>query len=385
MSSLKDKYAIVGLGYTPQGKLPDWSVRALFLEAAKNAIQDAGLKAKDIDGILVELCWTDRTTQAWNLQGDLGIEYTGLCANYDSMGASGGAKVQLAAMAIDAGLCNTVLCAFVEKSATAAAVPYRSGTPQSTSSGPSADISYGFFGAMPGIAMAARAHMNKYGTTSRQLGEVAVTQRRHACLNPIAQMRTPINIEDHQNSRMVTDPLHLLDCSLVSDGGRAVVVTSAERAKSLRHPPVYITGIGQGHVIYDLQERVDIISTGAIRSGQAAFRMAGITHKDLDFLELYDATTYNVVTQLEELGFCKRGEGGAFVEGGRISLGGEFPTNTSGGMLSEVYLQGWTGLPEAVRQLRGDCGERQVKNAQVGLVTNQGGFIGLHSTLILRR
>jgi len=375
--SLKDKYAIVGVGYTPQGKLPDWTVRGLFLEASKNAIEDAGLTAKDIDGILVELCWTDPTTQCWSLQADLGIEHTGLCANYDSMGASASAKVQLAAMAIDAGLCKAVLCAFVEKSATAPAVPYRASL--------GAGLAYGFFGAMPGIAMAAQAHMNKYGTTSRQLGAIAVTQRRHASLNPIAQMRTPITIEDHQQSRMIAAPLHLLDCCLVSDGGRALVVTSAKRAKSLRHPPVYIMGMGQGHVILDLLERPDMLDTGAKRSGEAAFRMAGITHKDVDVLELYDATTYNVITQLEELGFCKRGEGGPFVEGRRLAIDGDLPNNTSGGMLSEAYLQGWTGLIEVVRQLRGDCGQRQVKDAEIGLVTNQGGFIGFHSTLILRR
>lgn len=382
--SLKNKYAIVGLGYTPQGKLPDWSVRRLFLEASKNAIADAGLTAQDIDGILVELCWTDHSTSCWTLQADLGIEYTGLCANYDSMGASGCAKIQLAAMAIDAGLCHNVLCAFVEKSATAAFVPYRV-VPTATTSGPTAMATYGFAGAMPMIASAARAHMNKYGTTTRQLAEVAMTQRRHACLNPIATMRTPMTFEDHQSSRMIAEPLHLFDCCLVSDGGRAMVVTSAERAKSLPQPPVYIMGMGQGYVIGDLQERVNVVTTGAIRSGEAAFRMAGIDRKDIDVLGLYDATTYNVITQLEELGFCQRGEGGPFVENGRLAIDGEFPTNLSGGMLSEVYIQGWTGMPEVVRQLRGDCGERQVKDAEIGLVTNQGGAISCHSTLILRR
>lgn len=128
-----------------------------------------------------------------------------------------------------------------------------------------------------------------------------------------------------------------------------------------------------------------MLDTGAKRSGESAFRMAGITPKDVDVLGLYDATTYNVITQLEEIGFCKRGEAGPFVEGGRLAIDGELPNNTSGGMLSEVYLQGWTGLIEVVRQLRGDCGERQVKDAEIALVTNQGGFIGYHSTLILRR
>lgn len=377
MAKFKNKCAIVGLGYTPQGKLPDWSVRELFLEASCDAIADAGLKPHDIDGILVELCWTDPSTQCWSLQQDLGIKETGLCANYDSMGASGCCKVELATMAIEAGLCKNVLCAFVEKTATAPAVPYRGGM------GPM--LAYGLFGAMPGIALATKRHMIQYGTTSQQLGEVAVTIRKHAMLNPRAQMRTPMTIEDHQNSRWIAEPLHLFDCAILSDGARALVVSSAERAKDMPHPPVYIMGFGQGHVQFDLIERADMVSTGGAKSGKAAFKMAGIKPKDVDVLGLYDATTYNIITQLEELGFCKPGEGGPFVENGRIGLGGEIPVNTSGGMLSEVYLQGWTGIPEVVSQLRGTCGERQVKDAEIGLVTNQGGFIGFHSTLILRR
>jgi len=227
--------------------------------------------------------------------------------------------------------------------------------------------------------------MPKYGTTSRQLGEIAVTFRKHASLNPIAQMRTPITIEDHQNSKMIADPLHLLDICLVSDAARAFIVTSAERARSLKQPPVYIMGFGQGFVLNDLKARPDLTSTGAITSGQTAFQMAGITREDIDVLWLYDATTYTVIAQLEELGFCKPGEGGPFVENGRLAIGGQLPTNTSGGMLSEIYIQGWTGIPEIVRQLRGQCGERQVKDAEIGLVTAEGGIMNAHSTTILRR
>jgi len=370
--------AIVGLGYTPQGKCPDWTVRELFLEASTNAISDAGMKTHDIDGILVELCWTDPMTQCWTLQQDLGINETSMSANYDSMGASGGCKIQIAQWAIQAGICKNVLVAFVEKSATAPAVPYR-GSPGPT-------MAYGLHGAMHGIAMAAMRHKLLYGTTEDQLGEVAVTFRKHANMLPRAQMHAkPMTMEDHHNSRMISEPLRLFDCCLVSDGGRAAVVTSAERAKDCPKPPIYIMGYGQGHVKMDLVERNTLVDTGARLSGEHAFRTAGIKHKDINVLGLYDATTHNIITQLEEMGFCKRGEGAAFVEGGRLGLDGEFPTNTSGGMLSEDYLQGWTGIPEVVSQLRGDCGERQVKDAQIGLVTNMGGFIAFHSTLILRR
>jgi acetyl-CoA acetyltransferase len=386
--SLKDKCAIAGVGYTPQGKLPDWTVRGLFLEAAKNAIEDAGLTARDIDGIISEPCPNDgylNNTLFYNLQEDLGIQTARFCGSYYIMGATAGCAIQSAAMAIEAGLCNTVLCTYVEKSATRS-VPYRSGmTSKSTSSGPTANPTYGLIGPMPYYAMMTRFHMLKYGTTSRQLGEIAVTFRQHACMNPVAQMRTPITIEDHQESRMVMDPLHLFDCCLVSDAGRAIIVTSAERARSLKRPPIYIMGFGQGFVINDLRARADLTSTGAIPSGQQAFKMAGVTQDDIDVLWLYDATTFTVIAQLEELGFCKPGEGGPFVENGRLSISGKLPTNTSGGMLSEVYVQGWTGFPEVVRQLRGECGERQVKGAEIGLVTAEGGIMNAHSTTILRR
>jgi acetyl-CoA acetyltransferase len=370
--------AVVGLGYTPQGKCPDWTVRELFLEASVNAIKDAGMKPHDIDGILVELCWTDPTTQNWSLQMDLGIPELSLSAVYDSMGASPGCQMQVAQWAIQSGICKNVLCAFVEKSATAPAVPYR------MSAGPG--LAYGLHGAMHGIAMAAMRHKMLYGTTSEQLGEVAVTFRKHAQLNPKAQMYgRPMTLADHQNSRIIAEPLHLFDCCLVSDGGRAAVVTSNDRAKDCPQPPVYIMGYGQGHVKMDLVERNTLVDTGARVSGAHAFRTAGIKPNDIDILGLYDATTHNIITQLEELGFCERGEGGAFVENGRLSIDGEFPTNLSGGMLSEAYLQGWTGIPEIVSQLRGNCGDRQVKDAKIGLVTNQGGFIAFHSTLIFRR
>jgi acetyl-CoA acetyltransferase len=247
------------------------------------------------------------------------------------------------------------------------------------------DAVYGLFGVAANYAMIARRYMHEYGVNSRQFGEVAVTFRRHASFNPLAQMRTPITIDDHQSSRWVVEPLHLLDCCLVSDGGRALIVTSAERARNLKQPPVYIMGMGQGHPFSDPLRREKLTITGAVRSGKTAFSMAGITPKDIDVLALYDAFSFIVLLQLEDLGFCKKGEGGAFVEGGRIGLEGELPINTSGGLLSEVYLQGWVGTHEMVRQLRGDCGVRQVPGAETGVVTSSGGVLSEHATLILRR
>ncbi len=228
-------------------------------------------------------------------------------------------------------------------------------------------------------------HMHEYGTSSRQLGAVAVSTRKWASMNPNAQMQTPMTIEYHQNSRWVTWPLHLLDCCLVSDGGAAVVVTSAERARSLRKPPVYVMGIGQRHVAWELNHRPVLTEAGGKESGALAFRMAEITPQDVDVAEIYDCFTITPVMTLEDYGFCGKGEGGDFVEGGRIEPGGELPMNTSGGLLSESGMAGMQLIVEAVGQLRGECGARQVNDAEIACISLQGGVMHSHSTLILRR
>lgn len=377
--SLKDKCAIVGLGYTVQGKVPGRSGTSFYVEASKNAIADAGLQVQDIDGIIIQPCPTDLRVSAFSLAQELGLNLR-YGADQQLHGASSCAIIQHAAMAVDAGLCNYCLCAFADTS--------RSGSPTTGivyQMAMGTNAAYGMFGVAAGYAMIARRYMHEYGITSRQFGAVAVACRKHASLNPIAQMREPITIEDHQNSRWIVEPLHLLDCCLVSDGGRALIVTSAERARNLKQPPVYIMGMGQGHPLNDLLQRENLLDTGAVESGKTAFAMAGITPADVDVCAIYDSFTFVVLMQLEALGFCGKGEGGAFVEEGRIELGGELPTNTSGGLLSEVYIQGWVGPHEAVRQLRSDCGERQVPGAEIALVTASGGVMSTHSTVILRR
>lgn len=375
--TLRDKCAIVGLGYTAQGKVPGRSGMSLCFEATRNALADSGLDVQDIDGIIVQPWPTDPRVSAFSLAEELGINLR-FGADQQLHGASACAIIQHAAMAVDAGLCSYCLCAFADTSRSSPqGVVYQAGT--------GTNAVYGMLGVAASYALIARRYMHEYGVTSRQFGAVAVTFRKHASLNPIAQMREPITIADHQNSRWVVEPLHLLDCCLVSDGGRAVIVTSAERARSLKQPPVYIMGMGQGHPFYDPLHRQTLTVTGTVESGKTAFAMAGITPKDVDVCAIYDSFTFVVPMQLEDLGFCQKGEGGAFVEEGRIALGGELPTNTSGGLLSEVYIQGWVGPHEAVRQLRGDCGERQVPDAEIALVTSSGGVLSTHATLILRR
>ena len=377
--SLRDKCAIAGLGYTAQGKLPGRSAMSLYVEATRNAASDAGLKIQDIDGILIEPCPTDPRVSAFSLAQELGL-YLRFGGDYQVQGASAGAIIQFAAMAVDAGLCNYCLCVFADTSATGSS---SSGIVYQMAS--STNAAYGNFGVASSYAMIARRYMHEYGVTSRQFGEVAVTFRKHAMLNPMALMKTPMTIEDHQNSRFVIEPLHLFDCCSVHDAGRAMIITSAERARDLKQPPVYIMGMGQGHPFNDPLRRPVLTVSGAAQSGKTAFKMAGITPKDVDMCAIYDAFTPIVLIQLEDLGFCRKGEGGAFVENGRIGLGGELPLNTSGGLLSEVYIQGWVGTHEAVRQLRGDCGERQVPGAEISLLTSSGGALSEHATVILRR
>ena len=377
--SLKDKSAVVGLGYTEQGKLPGRSALSLYIEASKNATVDAGLSMKDIDGLIIEPCPTDPRISAFGLAQEMGIELR-FGADEQVQGASAGAIMQHAAMAVDAGLCNYCLCTFADTSYSS---PGAGGVVYQVGGGINA--AYGMFGVAASYAMIARRYMHEYSATSRQFGTVSVTFRYHASLNPRAIFREPITIEDHQASRWVVEPLRLLDCCPVHDGGRALIVTKAERARQLRQRPVYIMGFGQGHPFGDPLRRKRLTVTGAVQSGKTAFAMAGTSPADVDMCCIYDAFSFVVPLQLEDLGFCRKGEGADFIQNGRIALGGELPVNTSGGLLSEVYLQGWVGTHEAVNQLRGNCGPRQVPDAEIALLTSSGGALSEHATVILRR
>jgi acetyl-CoA acetyltransferase len=226
--------------------------------------------------------------------------------------------------------------------------------------------------------------MERYGTTSEQLGAVAVGQRAWAANNPIALKRDLITIEDHQSSRWVVEPLHLLDICLVSNGGIAVVLTRAERARDLRQPPVFIWGAAQAHPGYTLERgSAQGLVSGAARAGPAAMTMAGIGPSDVDVCELYDCYTFTVVITLEDYGFCPKGEGGPFAASGALSPGGGLPTNTGGGQLSAYYVSGMTPLSEALIQARGQGGNRQMPKRDVILVSGNGGILDYHATLVL--
>jgi acetyl-CoA acetyltransferase len=216
--------------------------------------------------------------------------------------------------------------------------------------------------------------MELYGTTSRQFAEIAVTMRAHAALNDNAVMKKPITVEDHQNSRMIADPFRLLDCSLESDGGAALVVSATDRARDMRQPVVRVLGIAEGHPDSpsSITHRSDMTRLGIAKCAPRVFGNAGVSHGDIDVAEIYDCFTYIVLCQLEDMGFCKKGEGGAFVENGRLRLGGPLPTNTHGGLLSQGHMLGMNHIVELVRQLRGHGGRVQVADAEVGLVTGYG-------------
>jgi acetyl-CoA acetyltransferase len=243
------------------------------------------------------------------------------------------------------------------------------------------DAAYGQFGVNAMYAMVAQRHMHRYGTTNDHLGAVAVAERQWANRNPAAQFHdTPMTIEDYHQSRWVVEPFHLFDCCLVSNGGLAVIVTSAERARDCPRPPVYLLGMGQGHPGGD---PVETLTSGAPLAKATAFAMAGVTLNDIDVVELYDCYTFTVVVTLEDYGFCKKGEGGPLVADGCTAPGGALPLNTGGGQLSSFYMWGMTPISEAVIQLRGDGGQRQVADARVALVSGNGGILSTHATLLL--
>lgn len=376
---------IAGLGITELGKVYGRSAPQFAAEAVRLAAVDAGLALSDIDGLIVSGGLDD--TVDLNMQGLLGLTDLNLFTQMQAYGSTAGQMIQYAAMAVQSGMAQSVAVVWADaplkgKSAgasygvKAAAVP--SGWQAITGSS-------GIISANSMYALAARRHMNTYGTTSEQLGHIAVAQRDWARLNPLAQLRDPISLRDHQESRTISDPFHLLDCCLVSNGGIAVIITSSERAAELSQPPVGILGWAQSHPGRTGVRNDDFgLVTGAARSGPAALAMAGISLDDIDVVELYDCYTYTALVTLEDYGFCEKGEGGSFVsEPGMLGPGGKLKLNTGGGQLSSYYMWGMTPISEAIIQARGQAGDRQADKHDRVLVSGNGGILDYHSTLVL--
>ena len=383
--TLSGSVAIAGVHEHPTRWAPDKSDYQIMGESARGALEDCGLTLDDVDGLL----------GASMTMGPMGIvslaEYLNLKPSYIDGSNIGGSSfvshVNHAAAAIQAGLCEVALILY-GSTAASQAMAIGTGGRGGADAHASFVSPYGLT-TVGSYALVAQRHMHEYGTRPEQLAEIAVTMRRHASLNPAAKMRNPISIDDVLESRVISDPLHLLDCCIISDGGGAVVVTSAERARDLAKPVVLLRGCGES-VCHQELGAPDLLTIAARQSSEQAFRMAGLTRDDVDVATIYDSFTITLLLTLENLGFCKPGEGGPFVEDGRIGLGGALPVNPDGGGLSSNHpgMRGIFLVIEATQQLRGECGERQVEGARVGLVHGTGGTLGVaHSwaTLLLTR
>ena len=383
--SFSGQIAIAGVHEYESRWAPDKTSFQIMGECTRDALADAGLQLEDVDGFF-------GATMTMGAMGMVQLsEYLNIKPRYIDGTNIGGSSfvshVAHAGAAIHAGLCEVALIVY---GSTAASDAMAIGTGTAGGRDPSAAFvsPYGMT-LVSSYAMVAQRHMHQYGTTSEQLADIAVSTRHHASLNPNAKMRQPITREDVLESRVIADPLHLLDCCIISDGGGAVIVTSLERAKNLRQPPVVVLGTGEA-VAHREIGAPDLMTIAAKQSGEDAFSMAQLSPAEIDFCTIYDSFTITVLATLENLGFCKPGEGGPFVENGGIGLGGRLPVNPDGGGLSSNHsgMRGIFLVIEAVRQLRGGLGERQVEGAEVALAHGTGGYLGLmHSgaTLILKK
>jgi acetyl-CoA C-acetyltransferase len=381
--SIWNKTAVVGAWEHPTRFAPHMTPFQIHAESARGALADAGLTIRDVDGFFTSGV------------GPIGImslaQHLNLRPCYlDSQSIGGSSFVSHclhAAAAIAGGLCRVALVTY---GSTAASERFAIGTGGSFATEPPDHFEAPFGPTIVGsYALVAQRHMHEYGTTSEQLAEIAVTMRRHATLNPHAKYRDPITVEDVLASRMISSPLHLLDCCMISDGGGALVLTSAERARDLPKPPVLILGGAEAVRHGEIGTR-DLLDVASFQSGPLAFQRAGVRPADIDMCMVYDSYTITVLTTLEGLGFCARGEGGSFCAGGRIALGGALPVNTDGGGLSSNHpgMRGIFLVIEATRQLRGEAGPAQVRDARLACVHGTGGMLGQrHSgvTLILGR
>ncbi len=373
---------IAGVATSDYPNLPNMSESQVHAQAAERALADAGLGFDDVDGY---------ATAGFFPMYAVGMcEYLGLRPDHLDETNIGGASFELlvehAALAVEAGRCEVVLVTY--GSVQLSQMGRRLGTGGS-GGGPGGPASYDALWGntlVGSYALAARRHMHQFGTTPEQLAEVAVTMRAHAASNPMAQYRDQLTVDDVLASRLVADPLHLLDCCVISDGGAACVVTTAERAADLPKRPAHI--LGAAHALthhLNVSAMPDLTVTAAAQCGPLAFRRAGISPSDVDVLQVYDSFTITVLLSLEDLGFCVKGEGGAFVEGGRLGIEGELPTNTDGGGLSACHpgMRGMFLIVEAVRQLRGEAGPNQVPGASIAVAHGTGGMLSTAATLVL--
>jgi acetyl-CoA acetyltransferase len=376
MSFPRGKTAIVGAATFGIGAAPGYSATELLARASLAAIADAGLTVADIDGVFAITPQDPFTAMSVP-------EYLGIRPRLTETTRTGGSSFQIhamwAALALEAGLCDAVLIAYGSNQRSASG-----GLVSSGAAGGAYEQVYKPRNPPSSYALAAARHMHEYGTTREQLAEVAVAARKWAQLNPDAFMRDPLTIEEVLAARMVSDPLTVRDCCLVTDGAAAVVMTRADRARDLPQPPAYLLGAASATWYKNISAASDLTVTAATEAGKRAYEQAGVKPGDIDVVEVYDAFTINTILFLEDLGFCPKGEGGRFVAGGGIAPGGKLAVNTNGGGLSCVHpgMYGLFTMVEAVTQLRGAAGERQVVGAKLGLAHGNGGTLSSQAVTI---
>lgn len=381
MPSYNGRIVIAGVAESDYGRVPHLTELELHTQALQRVLEDSGARKVDIDGVFC-------SSQTMGMPTVMLCEYLQIFPRYSDSTTIGGSSFEAhlnhAVAAIRAGKCEMALISYGSTQLSSRGRVLGTGgrpatIPESTYESPYGNVLVGAY------AMAARRHMHQYGTTSEQLAEIAVVTRRHAGLNPQAMYRDPITVQDVLYSRMIAEPLHLLDCCVVSDGGGAVLVTTEERARDLRQQPIYVLGSSEGHTHAHISQMPDLTMTAAATTGPRAFAEAGVRPDEIDMAMIYDSFTITVLLLLEDLGFCKKGEGGAFVQNGRIALGGQLPINTDGGGLSSNHpgMRGIFLIIEAVRQLRRQCGPRQVDGAKLAVAHGSGGLLSSQATTIL--
>ena len=372
---MRGKTVIGGIGHTAFGKLPGRSTVSLNIEACRKAIEDAGLSPEDVDALLVkvptskvEMMYGQKLAEAMGLEPRFG-------GVWDQGGASNISMIAIAAMAIEAGQCEVALVTLADNP--------RTGTRQAYEKAWGDDAVFGWFSVVASYAMIARRHMHDHRTTPKQLARLAIACREHGAANPDAQLRKPLTMDEYFASPFVVEPLRRADCCLISDGAAAVVVMSAKRAKELGVPaPAPILGFGQGNSSSDVALRRDLTETKADVSAGAAYAMAGLGPEDIDVAQIYDCFTITALMTLEAYGLCPRGRSAGMFEENGFGIDGDLPLNTSGGLLSETGMPGLQLVLEGVRQMRG-VSHNQKKGAKTCIVSNQGGIMHTHSTLIL--
>jgi acetyl-CoA acetyltransferase len=377
------RVAVAGVALSDVGVVDGVTPYALLGQAARRALQDAGLTPRDVDGF---------ASTSLGALAPIGVaEYLGLAPTWVDSTTVGGASWEVmashAADAIAEGRADVVLLAYGSTSRSDLRRGLRAANLDWGSRGPQQwEVAYGHT-LISKYAMAARRHMHEFGSTLEQLAEIAVSARANAALNPEAQYREPITIDDVLGGPMVADPFTKLQCCIRSDGGAAAVLVAEDRVADLRKPPVWVLGSAEHTSHVSMSQWADFTTGPAAISGPLAFSRAGVTPADVDVCQIYDAFTYMLLITLEDLGFCPKGDGGSFVEGGTLRVKGELPTNTDGGGLSACHpgQRGLFLIVEAVRQLREECGDRQVSDAQIACVNGTGGWFCSSGTMILGR